>query len=1153
VKPSLSGRADLLRALARHDPALTAAMADLLGYHETPVAWREQTLSSAEPTPQLQIDISISTETHYEPVDVPFWRLEAYEAVALEERPPEPSTRTAADLLWRRRPAALPDFTPLAPPRVVLTRLRRVAAIRRASREIDAEAMVERLSQGNLVDTIPRRQRRAWGSDIYIVEDRARRLVPYWRDQDSVTEMLWHIYPPSGVTVARIEDGDSLPVVRWPKEQYGQLLSPLPGAIVLVLGDLGCLATEGDNLRRFWLRWGRQLHSQQNPAVALVPARIREIPPELARTWTIVRWDAASATLTELSPRSEAGAVQRVLTLLALAVRVEPGLLRAVRCLLPDGRGDPGLEARVWQDAAIASRHSVAATLDPEQRKAYRRRFAAQDESIRRAVLGLMRTWRASLHAAVWFEEVLGLDEHSRRALIDSDDWEDAATFVAELTATLHRAGQLSVDTAAWICRVAKRLPEAAPPVRKALHDLFNLVRPHTADTQVPTWFDPAVGSPAGQTVRRVTLWQVADRLLLRSADPSSTADHHPVVRGSPLGMMQTASGEVTIAIEQRERLATDFWQTGEPPAWAQHWGWDTFGPWVTFRVGAVEQRLRWIPPGRFWMGSPEDEEGRYDNEGPRHEVHLTRGFWLFDTPCTQALWSAVMGTNPSQFQGEACPIERVSWEDCQTFIAALNAQLPGLDLRLPTEAQWEYACRAGTDTARYHDDVNTIAWYGANSHGETHEVGQKSPNAWGLYDMLGNVEAWCDDGLRDYEQGTVSDPRGPTGAAVDRVIRGGSWISPAQVVRAAYRRWYAPGYRRGYLGFRCSSSSESQSARAGATWRASKRQAKTAKTTSRRSAARLLDLNRQPSIGTMLPEDDGFAVRTDRDRLHFGRITRPSWATEIGRDAYGLWVVLEVDGVRQRLRWIPPGRFWMGSPEAEEGRYDEEGPRHEVHLTRGFWLFDTPCTQALWSAVMGANLSRFQGEARPVEGVRWHDCQAFIGKLNERFTGLALGLPTEAEWEYACRAGTDTARYHDDVNAIAWYSGNSNRKTHEVGQKRPNARGLYDMLGNVFEWCHDGRRDYEQGTVSDPVGPIRAGAARVIRGGSWRYLARYVRAACRLWGGPGNRIDDLGFRCSSSGQASRLVSREETAGGRSRAGPEAQQTDAGRRREANR
>src|SRR5438128_6861266 len=116
---------------------------------------------------------------------------------------------------------------------------------------------------------------------------------------------------------------------------------------------------------------------------------------------------------------------------------------------------------------------------------------------------------------------------------------------------------------------------------------------------------------------------------------------------------------------------------------------------------------MRWIPPGRFWMGSPADEDGRYDDEGPQHEVQFTQGVWLFDTPCTQALWQAVMGTDPSEFKGKNRPVESVSWEDSQTFLDKLNAQLPGLALRLPTEAQWEYACRAGTETARYEADLD--------------------------------------------------------------------------------------------------------------------------------------------------------------------------------------------------------------------------------------------------------------------------------------------------------------------------------------------------------------------------------------------------------------------------------------------------------------
>ena len=223
---------------------------------------------------------------------------------------------------------------------------------------------------------------------------------------------------------------------------------------------------------------------------------------------------------------------------------------------------------------------------------------------------------------------------------------------------------------------------------------------------------------------------------------------------------------------------------SGCPPVWASAWGQDPYGPWCAFRLRGVEQRLRWMPPGSFKMGSPRGERGRYDDEGPQHQVQLTQGFWLFDTPCTQALWQTVMGTNPSQFTGEQRPVENVSWDDCQQFLVTFNQQFPELPLNLPTEAQWEYACRAGTQAARYEARIDAIAWYGANSNNETHEVSQKRPNAWGLYDMLGNVDEWCHDGPRDYAEGMVIDPLGPTEAGADRVIRGGSW-RPLRAVRA--------------------------------------------------------------------------------------------------------------------------------------------------------------------------------------------------------------------------------------------------------------------------------------------------------------------------------------------------------------------------------
>jgi len=148
------------------------------------------------------------------------------------------------------------------------------------------------------------------------------------------------------------------------------------------------------------------------------------------------------------------------------------------------------------------------------------------------------------------------------------------------------------------------------------------------------------------------------------------------------------------------------------------------------------------IPAGSFDMGS--DSKSAYD-QSPVHRVTIGRPFELQTTEVTQAQWVAVMGTNPSHFQGDDRPVERVSWNDAQQFIAKLNERDPGKNYRLPTEAEWEYACRAGTSEARY-GEIERIAWYDANSNGQTHPVGTKEPNAWGLYDMLGNIQELCVD-----------------------------------------------------------------------------------------------------------------------------------------------------------------------------------------------------------------------------------------------------------------------------------------------------------------------------------------------------------------------------------------------------------------------
>jgi formylglycine-generating enzyme required for sulfatase activity len=1032
MKDVLTGRVDLVRALVAGGAELQEAVARLLGLERSPQAPSE-TMRFLDKATSVVIPASIAETPVTDTSPVPFWYADSFathgplvpggEIIS----PPEPTEDEA-------EPAV---HSPLATNAAVLTRLRRVATFSRTSSEPDVERVVEQLSRGRFLEVLPRRSRRWWGQSIQCIVDRHRRLAPYWTDQDEVVRALSRVYPRAGFQVAVLGEGASNPCLCWPRrdDEYKQ---PEPGTSVVVLGDLGCLDGDGIRARESWIGRGRRYREHGIRPVALVPCDPATVPEVLTRDWTIIPWESSVASGTAALSENEAGQVaERILTLLAFALRVEPWLIREVRRLLPEGRRDAGIESRAWQHEAFQSRHFEAASFRPEAAQERRAKIGDQSAELRRKVYELAQRVRKGIYPGVWFAEVLGLEGETAEVGLPRDDLDRAAWWFQSQRGIVERGGPED-DQVTWLRRVLPRLPRSAyqGKASMALHDIWSLVEP--SGDLPPDGLDPALLPLTDDIVRAIELCQGASGLAVRAVStnhPAQEPRSASVPPGSSVGLIRTRNPRIKL-----ESFA-------DRPAWASEWGTDRYGFWSAFRVKGIRQRLRWIPAGEFVMGSPEEEVGALDDESPQHLLRISRGFWLFDTPCTQEFWEVVMDENPSHFRSPKRPVEQVNWNDIQAFVGRLNNQLEGLKLSLPSEAQWEYACRAGSTTSYPFGDEETElgdhAWFWGNSKGETHPLGQKFPNAWGLYDMLGNVWEWCQDeyDLEFYKKSSHQNHIAPSEASAFRVVRGGAWHSIAGDLRAAYRNRRLPIYHSDDLGFRCGDfqssgpvSSRRWVERGESLAERSAEQRSDCESPSETRWLRLGDLKADPLD---FPNLTTVRFSSDVEELTVRTMTRPDWASAIGRDGFGLWAEFTIkDTVRQRLRWIPPGQFMMGSPPEETGRFSNESPQRPVWIPEGFWLFDTPCTQALWEAVMDQNPSRFRSPTRPVEQVSWEDCQAFVEQLNGHLKKLELSLPSETQWEYACRAGTTEATYRGELeilgeldapllDGIAWYGGN--------------------------------------------------------------------------------------------------------------------------------
>ena len=542
-----------------------------------------------------------------------------------------------------------------------------------------------------------------------------------------------------------------------------------------------------------------------------------------------------------------------------------------------------------------------------------------------------------------------------------------------------------------------------------------------------------------------------------------------------------------------------------------------------------------YVAPGNFQMGSG---SGTRD-EQPVHTVQISRGFWMGTSEATNGQYQRFVketgydGSRESDADylrhhgdwglsaspEENYPIVCVSWSNAAAFCRWLTeserkaGRLPdGYVYRLPTEAEWEYAARGGSTSWGFEyagsNTLDDVAWYASNSGGKTHPVGQKRPNELGLYDMSGNVWEWCHDwyGEDYYGESPSADPAGLSSGS-GRVLRGGAWSYDPQNCRSSVRARSIPVLANDRVGFRVVLSfplDPSVVQEASPETRSESRPTQQGLQSAGGFPPDLLAV-----VGEPFPSLDG---------LDFG-----SWEAQDRqrRAITELGLPLDVRTARTGIpfRLIPAGSFTMGSRVNEWGLQGNE-TQHQVTLTKPFYCGKYEVTQGQWEMVMGSNPSSFENAGRdaPVETVSWEDCQVFLERLCQT-EGVPEGtyrLLTEAEWEYACRAGS-AARYcsgdsDSSLGEYAWYGANSGGSVHPVGQKRPNGWGLYDMHGNVWEWCQDWCAEYSSGDVMDPLGPP-SGILRVPRGGSWGQQAGMCESAFHGGSLPISRNNDLGFR----------------------------------------
>ena len=895
---SACNRVDLLFALemAKNNPGREAALAAVLGFVPVSCSELDDEVNGQPETPVVDTSLNEIVE-HTQPKSRSKFLFRPYHLLAvdietsIEEWQTQKSVHHESGVLGKGDMTAWnadypqPKAIPIVPWTRLWPRLRLAVARTRLS-TLDVGRLTQQLAYGKAVSRFPRKRRLSWPNLLPVVFDFSDRLTPYWEDWHWLKQQLQSRFKRQ-IRFFRLHGVPQKPLQPFmgnqPDARYVNWPELVTGRTLLIVSDLGMLDPAHPWPSECWQEKLASYRRRGVRVIVLAPVSFGQMQPALVNSAGVVRLspDSSLRLVPRMQPTATANvleqelavlkpnlspAAETLMTMLSVATRVEPALLRELRSGLLNGNRDAGLEGELWCYPELNTA-ATACAISSWAVDYWRNKFNQLPQTLQLHTRKCLRGWHARLPQVIHHEETLlwqslttiGIDLEEKRHAQRARDFfnrmvntlQEKKPAEEQQLGPNERMVQLADRHVHWTASVLGNKESYIYRLSVAV----NQAEPGRGGIGLPEDIDPVawlkllpnIGMQRMKLIQREdSLWIVTEMSQTPWAEftPLATFEldreamlwgwrqgielpvYHPWnflnenIQNAPVlpRLVQANPGPQPSASlylhTGRQRLC---FVAFNPPGWAETWGQDIFGLYVELKIGQVIQRFRWIAPGTFLMGSPESEPERLSDE-KQHEVTLTQGYWLADTVCTQALWAAVMGekNNPSHFKGDLnLPVETVSWADAQQFIDRLNHDYPDLFACLSTEAQWEYACRAGTITpfsfgeqitpeqVNYHGHYPYAGGKKGQYRQETVAVKSLPPNPWGLYEMHGNVLEWCADWYGAYPEHAVIDPAGPENGA-GRVLRGGSWRDDGGWdVRSAARYGYESDTRRDHIGFR--------------------------------------------------------------------------------------------------------------------------------------------------------------------------------------------------------------------------------------------------------------------------------------------------------------------------------------------------------------